>query len=130
MEMKIAYKGKKKFVVTTRGHQLLVDQPIEDEGSDEGMTPPEIFVASLASCMGVYVLNYCKNIGINPNDMILSVEWEKATNPARLSYIKVDIKLPKIKAKEKEKAIIKVAEHCLVHNTINSPPQISINLIE
>jgi uncharacterized OsmC-like protein len=130
MEMKIAYKGKKKFMVTTRGQQLLVDQPIEDEGTDEGMTPPEIFVASLATCMGVYVLNYCKNIGINPNDMILSVEWEKTSNPARIGKIKVDIKLPKIKAKDRQQAIIKVAEHCLVHNTIHNPPEISINLTE
>jgi uncharacterized OsmC-like protein len=130
MEMKVAYKGGKRFMVTTRGHQLLVDQPLEEDGADKGMTPPEIFVASLATCMGVYILNYCKNIGINPNDMMLSVDWKKASNPARIGSIKVEIKLPKIKAKDRQKAIIKVAEHCLVHNTIQTPPEISVKLIE
>ncbi len=130
MDMKVAYKGGKRFMVTTRGQQLLVDQPLEEEGTDKGMTPPEVFVASLATCMGAYVLNYCKNIGINPNDMILSLEWEKASNPARIGSITVDIKLPKIKAKDRQQAIIKVAEHCLVHNTILTPPRITINLTE
>ncbi len=128
--MKVAFKGGKKFIVTTRGQQLIVDQPVEDEGTDMGMTPPEIFVASLAACMGVYIVNYCKNVGINPNDMMLSVESRKASNPARIGSIKVDIKLPKIKVEDRKKAIIKVAEHCLVHNSIQHPPKITINLTE
>ncbi len=130
MEMFLAHKGKKKFVVAARGHQIIVDQPLEQEGNDEGMTPPEIFIASLATCMGVYILNYCKNSGINPNDMTLNIKWEKASNPARIGNVKVDIKLPRYKNMEREQAIIKVAEHCLVHNTINMPPEISINLVK
>jgi len=130
MEMNIAYRGKKKFMVTSRGHQLIVDQPEEQEGTDEGMTPPELFVASLATCMAVYVLNYCRNTGINPNDMIINVNWEKAANPARVGEITVRIKLPKLVDKEKAKAIIKVAEHCMVHNSIINPPKVNISMAE
>jgi uncharacterized OsmC-like protein len=58
MEMKIAYRSGKKFVATCRGKQLIIDQPLENGGTDEGITPPEAFIASVGSCMGVYVLNY------------------------------------------------------------------------
>ena len=129
MEMKIAYRGGKKFLVACRGHQLIVDQPAEKEGHDEGMTPPEIFVASIATCMGVYVANYCKNVGLNPNDMLISVQWEQATNPARIGSIRVEIKLPKMESREREDAILKVAEHCLVHNSILQPPKVEIQLV-
>ncbi len=129
MEMKIAYKGGKKFMATSCGRQIIIDLPVERGGSDEGMTPPETFVAALASCMGVYVLNYCKNVKINTNNMLLSVHWEKASNPARISDIKVEICLPKMLNKERREALIKVAEHCLVHNTIHIPPQVEVSLV-
>ncbi len=74
MEIIAAFKGKKKFTTTTRGHQLLVDLPIEEGGTDNGMTPPEVFVASLVTSMGIYIVDYCNNIGIKPNGMIFSVE--------------------------------------------------------
>lgn len=130
MEMKIAYKGQKKFTITNRGHQILVDQLLEEDGTDKGMTPPELFIASLATCMGTYIIKHCNNIGINSSGMLLSVNWEKASNPARIGNIRVDINLPKMEAGDDKKAIIKVAELCLVHNTIQNPPKININLVE
>ncbi len=128
MEMKIAYKSGKKFIATSRGQQMIIDLPEEQGGTDEGMTPPETFIASLASCMGVYIINYCKNVKINTNDMLLTVTWEKAANPARISKIDVDVHLPKMVAENKREALIKVAEHCLVHNTVHTHPQVKVNL--
>jgi uncharacterized OsmC-like protein len=130
MEMKIAYRSGKKFIATCRGKQLIIDQPLESSGTDEGMTPPEAFIASIGSCMGVYVLNYCRNANINPTDMILSIEWDKGKNPARISKIKVEIKIPKGKIKDRSEAILKVANHCLVHQTLLQPPEMEINLVE
>lgn len=130
MEMKIAYRSGKKFIATCRGKQLIIDQPLENGGTDEGMTPPEAFIASIGSCMGVYVLNYCRNANINPTDMILSIEWDKAKSPARISKINVEIKIPKSKMKERSEAILKVANHCLVHQTLLQPPKMEINLVE
>jgi uncharacterized OsmC-like protein len=129
MEMKIAYKGGKKFIATSRGRQIIIDLPVEQGGADGGMTPPETFVAALASCMGVYVLNYCKNVKINTSNMLLSVQWEKASNPARISRIKVEIRLPRMLDSERREALVKVAEHCLVHNTIHTPPKVEVSLV-
>ncbi len=130
MEMKIAYRSGKKFVAICRGKQMIIDQPLENEGTDEGMTPPEAFIAGVGSCMGVYVLNYCRNANINPSDMILSIKWEKAKNPARISKIEVKIKIPKGDIKGRSEAILKVANHCLVHQTLLQPPEMEITLTE
>jgi uncharacterized OsmC-like protein len=62
--------------------------------------------------------------------MILSLEWEKGKNPARISKIKVEIKVPKGKVKGRSEAILKVANHCLVHQTLLQPPEMEINLVE
>jgi uncharacterized OsmC-like protein len=130
MEMKIAYRSGKKFIATCRGKQMVIDQPLESNGTDAGMTPPEAFIVSLGSCMGIYVLNYCKRAKINPSDMILSMEWSKDKNPARISKIKVEIKLPKGEIKNRSDAILKTANHCLVHQTLLQPPELEIKLVE
>ncbi|OGL40795.1 MAG: hypothetical protein A3C43_00535 [Candidatus Schekmanbacteria bacterium RIFCSPHIGHO2_02_FULL_38_11] len=127
MEMTISYKGGKKFVAPCRSHNIVIDQPLDNDGKDEGPTPPELFIASLGSCIGVYVLAYCKNAGIKTEGMAINVKWEKAKNPDRIGEIKVDIKLPEDVGKRKA-ALLKVAEHCLIHNTIHHQPKIEINL--
>ncbi|OGL38482.1 MAG: hypothetical protein A2042_08725 [Candidatus Schekmanbacteria bacterium GWA2_38_11] len=59
--------------------------------------------------------------------MAINVKWEKAKDPDRIGTIKVDIKLPEDVGKRKA-ALLKVAEHCLVHNTITHLPIIEITL--
>lgn len=41
-----------KFETKTRGHVLLVDQPVEGGGKDTGPTPLEYLLISLAGCLG------------------------------------------------------------------------------
>ncbi|KKR31818.1 MAG: hypothetical protein UT63_C0059G0001 [Candidatus Gottesmanbacteria bacterium GW2011_GWC2_39_8] len=127
MEMTISYKEGEKFIASCRGHEITIDQPLDNGGKDEGPTPPELFIASLGSCIGVYVLAYCKNAKINTEGMAINVKWEKAKDPDRIGTIKVDIKLPEDVGKRKA-ALLKVAEHCLVHNTITHLPIIEITL--
>ena len=129
MEMNISYKDGKKFIASCRNHEVIIDQPLDNGGKDEGPTPPELFIASLGSCIGVYVLAYCKNAGIKTEGMAINVSWQKAKNPDRIGEIKVDVKLPEDVGKRKA-ALLKVAEHCLIHNTILHPPKIEINLLQ
>ena len=128
MEMTISYKEGKKFIASCRNHEITIDQPLDNGGKDEGPTPPELFIASLGSCIGVYVLAYCKNAGIKTDGFAINTRWEKAKDPDRIGKIKIDIKLPEDAGKRKA-ALLKVAEHCLVHNTIIHPPKIEIDLI-
>jgi putative redox protein len=38
------------FEIKTRTHSIVSDQPAENAGFDEGMTPPELLLASLGAC--------------------------------------------------------------------------------
>ena len=48
------------FSAKTRGHEAILDQPLEDGGEDRGMTPSEFFIASLGACIGVYIAIFCQ----------------------------------------------------------------------
>jgi uncharacterized OsmC-like protein len=91
-----------------------------DSRSLEAPSPPEILVASLGSCVGVLVADYCRRSGIDTTGLTVDVEYDKASNPYRLADFKVDINLPNGKLDGRVAAIIRVAEHCPVHQTMRT----------
>lgn len=112
------YKGDMLFESKLGKHSILVDVPATMGGSDRGPTPPELFVASLGSCIGAFVANYCHKSGVEAKDLTVDVSFDKADDPTRLVNLKVKVKLPSGKCKGREKALLRVAEHCPVHETI------------
>src|SRR5260221_8636585 len=49
-----------RFVIMTRGHEMLVDQPVAEGGQDSAATPTELFIASMASCIAFYAGRYLR----------------------------------------------------------------------
>ena len=60
MEVLVEHLGAVQFAIKPRQHEIVCDQPAENNGYDEGMTPPEIFLASLGSCAAHYAVDYLK----------------------------------------------------------------------
>jgi uncharacterized OsmC-like protein len=58
METLVRYLGHTKFEASTRGHRILCDQPVENQGTDAGMSPPEFLLVSLGTCAGYYATQY------------------------------------------------------------------------
>jgi len=91
-----------------------------DVRKNQGPKPPEIFVASLGACVGVLVADYCERAGIDADDLRVDVDYEWASDPSRLSDIKVTINLPNAELNGRARAIKRVAERCPVHQTIRT----------
>jgi putative redox protein len=125
----IKYIDGKKFSAQNRTHAVIIDQPEDNGGNDQGPTPPELFVDSLGSCIGVYVLAFCKNTGLDPSGMKIILDWEKASDkPSRIKSISAKIDLPNTDVGPRKAALLKVAESCMIHETIKHQPEIKIEL--
>ena len=127
----IRYKGRSKFVAKNRGHEVIIDLPVDFGGEDKGPTPPEVFIDALGSCMGVYVIRYCKTVGIDTKDLRIKIEWEKEfkEKPYYIKKIDVKIDLPNADVGPRKEALLKVAGACLIHQTIKNQPPINISLV-
>ena len=123
------YRGDMLFEIKMGSHSLLIDVPAGMGGKDRGPTPPELFIASLGSCVGAFVADYCCRAGIDTREMTVDVTFDKAENPARLVNVKVRVCLPNGDLGEREKAILRVAEHCPVHETITTLEGIEITVV-
>jgi uncharacterized OsmC-like protein len=128
MEVQVKLQGDVKFEVAARGHSLVCDQPAENGGSDEGMTPPELLLASLGTCAAFYASAYLRKKGLPREGVEVHVTAGKAGPPARLDDFKIEVKIP-LALSEEQKAGVEVAvHHCLIHNTLLHTPAIQIEL--
>jgi uncharacterized OsmC-like protein len=129
MEVKITHADGVKFSIQARSHEIVCDQPAENSGTDAGMTPPELLLASLGSCAAFYALQYLKTRNIAQSGIEVTVKAEKLLKPTRLGNFSVSVKSPVALTSEQSEGLMRSVHHCLIHNTLLSPPQIEIALV-
>ncbi len=107
--MRIAFRGGARFDVTSGNHTVVTDQPVEDGGGDAGMSPVELFVGSLASCVGYFVARYCARHQIPCEGFTIEAGWTFAEQPHRVGAIDLRLNLPAKLTSSQQQALLKVA---------------------
>lgn len=127
-ELRVRHLGDDRFAVDVRGHEILVDQPVDAGGEDTAPTPTELFVAGLASCVAFYARRYLKRHDIDPAGLAVAADYVIGGRPARVTELAVHITPPDALPDERREAFLAVASHCTVHNTLTEAPEIRITL--
>jgi len=128
MQVKVEQLENVKFAVHARHHTLICDQPADNGGADEGMTPPEILLASLGSCAVFYALQYLKARNLAARGVEAVVVAEKLKSPSRLGNFKIEVDCPVPLTDEQQLGLVRSVHSCLIHNTLMSVPEICIEL--
>lgn len=128
MEVKVTHIDQVKFAIQTGSHTVISDQPVENGGQDEGMTPPELLLASLGSCAAFYAVQYLKTRNLGEKGVEVTVTAEKLKHPARVGNFVIRVSAPATLTPEQTDGLSRSVHACLVHNTLLSPPQIEIEL--
>jgi uncharacterized OsmC-like protein len=123
------YKGDMLFESRLGNHSVVLDVPANMGGKDRAPTPLEMFSASLGACVAAFVAQYCNRAGIDTTDMSVDVTFDKAGEPLRLTNLQIEVKLPNGEYGNRKDAILRVAQHCPVHETITTLEQIEIVLL-
>lgn len=116
------------FTVRLRGHEVDVDQPRAAGGRDTGPTPTELFVGALASCVAFYVHRYLVRHRLPEAGLAVAASFSMADRPARVGEIAVHVTVPDGLTGEQRRALLAVATHCTVHNSLRQPPAVTVDL--
>lgn len=130
MIMKVTFRGGSRFDITSGRHTIVTDQPVEDGGQDAGISPVELFIGSLASCVGYFVGRYCARHKIACDGFTVDAEWSYAEQPHRVGTVDMRINLPVQLTPEQRERLLKVAHGCTVHQSIAVAPSVTIDLRE
>lgn len=117
MNVNAKYLGGTRFELQARGHRVVSDQPLENGGSDTGMTPPEFLLASLASCAAYYAAQYLNVRQLPAADLQVQVSAEKVAKPARLGSFRIEVIVPGLDQRHQD-GVLRAAKTCLIHNTL------------
>ena len=129
MEVTVEHLGSVQFEIKTRGHSIISDQPVADGGFDEGMTPPELLLASLGSCAAFYAAQYMRKHKLATEGARVSIRCEKVKDPVpRMTNFVIDVAAPVELTAEDRNGIHEAVGQCLVHNTLLHRPKISIKV--
>ena len=129
MEVTAHYLGGSKFEVAARGHRVMCDQPLDNGGTDAGMSPPELLLASLGTCAGYYAAQYLNTRGLPAEDLKVRVSAEKAAQPARLDSFEIEVISAGLDERH-QAGILRAVKACLIHNTLLGAPGIKVSVAD
>jgi uncharacterized OsmC-like protein len=123
MELTVKYLGNVKFEANARGHRVICDQPADNGGADEGMTPPEFLLTSLGTCAAFYAAQYLKTRNLPAEGLQVLVSADKLKQPARVGQFRLEVLIPELDPRHEE-GVLRAVKACLIHNTLLHAPSI------
>lgn len=125
MEMIIDFPGGAKVDAHFGPYTVSTDQP-PPGGEASAPTPFDVFLASLGTCAGIYVLGFCRKRGISTEGMRIIQRVHSHPTTGMADKIELEIQVPPSFPKEYYDALVRSAELCKVKKTIEQPPQFEI----
>jgi len=117
--------GDFKFKVKSKEYEFDIDL------KGEGITPPDTLLASLASCVGVYIRKYVQGAKLDVKGFTVTAQAElSGDRPVSFRSITVNIDLGVSTLDDnRKKALLRFVENCPIHNTLHLNPDIKIKLV-
>jgi ribosomal protein S12 methylthiotransferase accessory factor len=126
MEMTIDFPGGARVDAHFSKFTVQTDQPIQGGGEDSAPTPFAVFLASIGTCAGIYVLGFCRQRGL-PTEGIRIVERINYAQTGMVDSIDLEIQVPPQFPSKYYDALIRSADQCKVKQTIATPPKFNVH---
>ena len=120
MEMEIVFPGGAR--VDAHMGNLVV--PTNQDGS--APAPFGLFLASIGTCAGIYVLSFCQHRGLSTDG--IRIVQRVHSNPATrmIEQIDLDIEVPPDFPEKYHEALVRAANQCAVKKHLESPPRFEV----
>lgn len=103
-------------------YTVKTDQP----PSTSAPTPFDVFLSSIGTCAGIYVLRFCRQRGLPTEDLRIIQHVTRDPQTGLVSRISLDIQLPAGFPEKYRQAVIQSAQLCAVKKLLEHPPVFDI----
>lgn len=124
MDMEIFFPGNRRVAARFEGFTVETDQPVSGGGDGSAPAPFDLFLTSLATCAGIYVLRFMQQRQLAVDGSGLTLKTEHDPQTGSLAKIVMQIKLPADFPEKYRDAVVRAAEQCAVKRLLDSPPAI------
>lgn len=121
MEMTIDFPGGARVDAHFGAFTVATDQP----PASSAPPPFAVFLASIGTCAGIYVLGFCRQRGL-PTDGIRIVQRAHGGPSGLVERIELDVQLPADFPAKYRDAVVRAADQCAVKKHLERPPVITV----
>ena len=107
------------------GHHLVIDEPEESGGANQGPSPTRTLAAALAACTAITMEMYAGRKGWELGEVEVEVEMEYGQSSVPGSFV-VILRLPKGLTPEQVERLKVIAGKCPVHRALRHETEVSI----
>lgn len=126
MEMIIDFPGGAKVDAHFGGFTVKTDQPLGGGGEDSAPTPFALFLASIGTCAGIYVLGFCNQRGISADGIRIIQRTQTDPATGMVEQIDLEIQTPSGFPEKYLPALIRSADQCKVKKHLENPPVFNV----
>lgn len=123
-EVELVNRGDSTFEAISKDYKFIIDT------QGKGITPPDTLLASLGSCVGVYLRKYCEGAKLDLKEFSIKVRAEFSQDaPICFRHIEVLLDLKdSLFDERRKKALLEFIKNCPVHQTLEANPEIVISI--
>jgi putative redox protein len=129
MEITISFPGGAKVDAHFGGFTVQTDQPPSGGGEESAPTPFALFLASLATCAGIYALGFCRQRGLETEGLKIRQVSERDPSTGMIGRIVIEIEAPSGFPEKYIPSLIRSAELCAVKKHLENPPSFEVKAI-
>jgi len=107
------------------GHHLVIDEPEESGGANQGPSPTRTLAGALAACTAITMEMYAGRKGWELGEVEVEVEMEYGQSSVPRSFV-VILRLPKGLTEEQVERLKLIAGKCPVHRALSHETEVSI----
>ena len=125
-DVRVSFPGGKVVDAVLGSRVIHTDQPATQGGGDTAPGPFDLFLVSLATCAGFYVLSFCQSRGI-PIDGVELVQHHRFDERThQLRRVELTIELPPTFPEQSRSAVVQAAAGCKVKKILMAPPEVIV----
>ncbi len=124
--MKLTFPGGMRVDAEYKGFTIKTDQPVYAGGDGSAPAPFDLFLASIATCAGFYVMAFCQRREISMEEVDVVMRTEKNPETKMIETIFIEIHLPQEFPEKYKNAVIRSVHSCAVEAHIKEAPAFEI----
>jgi putative redox protein len=129
MDMTVTFPGGARVDAQFGAHTIRTDQPARSGGDDSAPSPFTLFLASIATCAGIYVLGFCKQRDLPTDGIRLVQRLEVDPRTGMVAKVGLDIEVPAGFPEKYHEALVRAASQCAVKKHLENPPAFDVKTV-
>jgi ribosomal protein S12 methylthiotransferase accessory factor len=124
--MQIEFPGGSRVDALYEGLRIRTDQPVAHGGGGTAPSPFDLFLASIGTCAGFYVLRFFQQRQLDTAGLGLSVTLRRDPERKLVSGIRIEITLPPAFPEKYREAVLRAVDQCTVKRHLAQPPAFEV----